>query len=498
MDGSADMALAFLAAASRPPAELLVVPGGRVPVALPVEGPFDAALPRLGWVALLIGRHTVAIPDGPVPEPLILPDAWRMGPAASPELAVLDRCHGTSREEDEPMQLVAVDARGTVVRELETHNGALIGELSDGRLVLADALLTWGGSMQPLPVPGRVAAVVGGRLALVSAGQELHLCDLLGSWSQFRSSLHVPGGLGRTVVYDSLARCAAIVGEDGVVVATADHLLSLLDVGFRPWEAVWLDAERLLLWDDNQGLVIDVRTGDRHVLKDLPARSQPMVAVTGRFDLDRILRRAGRPPRQPEVRRTAVPPPGGLRVRTFPATEQPSLGSSRLGGCPDLPQGRRWPRLDGRPLMFLAQLNLGDLADLATVPGLPTEGLLSVFVDLDPESDDPRAVRVEIVRTERLHRCDWPSDLELELRSDPAVIVIDSDGDGTQAGDPHHQLFGQAPLTAPPGLELLLRLDEDAITGWRFADGGSLLTWWPTDHPREGLINGCEIDLMSS
>jgi hypothetical protein len=148
--------------------------------------------------------------------------------------------------------------------------------------------------------------------------------------------------------------------------------------------------------------------------------------------------------------------------------------------------------------MFLAQLNLGDLADLATVPGLPTEGLLSVFVDLDPESDDPRAVRVEIVRTERLHRCDWPSDLELELRSDPAVIVIDSDGDGTQAGDPHHQLFGQAPLTAPPGLELLLRLDEDAITGWRFADGGSLLTWWPTDHPREGLINGCEIDLMSS
>ncbi len=56
------------------------------------------------------------------------------------------------------------------------------------------------------------------------------------------------------------------------------------------------------------------------------------------------------------------------------------FGCSRLGGQPDLPPGTAWPTFDGRPLAFLAQL---DLAELSSFPqfasGLPADGLLSFF-----------------------------------------------------------------------------------------------------------------------
>jgi hypothetical protein len=63
-----------------------------------------------------------------------------------------------------------------------------------------------------------------------------------------------------------------------------------------------------------------------------------------------------------------------------------AVGHTRLGGRPDLPDGSRWPTCHGRRLSFLAQVNLGALAQ--AVPGAtPARGLLSVFADLREDAD---------------------------------------------------------------------------------------------------------------
>jgi uncharacterized protein YwqG len=54
------------------------------------------------------------------------------------------------------------------------------------------------------------------------------------------------------------------------------------------------------------------------------------------------------------------------------------VGSSKIGGCPDLPNSIMWPVYDGLPMSFLAQINLseirGSYSDL-----LPERGVLSFF-----------------------------------------------------------------------------------------------------------------------
>ena len=61
------------------------------------------------------------------------------------------------------------------------------------------------------------------------------------------------------------------------------------------------------------------------------------------------------------------------------------VGTSKLGGSPDLPIGVDWPLNDqsspARPLSFVAQLNLADLPQEGAKLGLPASGILCFFVD---------------------------------------------------------------------------------------------------------------------
>ena len=71
------------------------------------------------------------------------------------------------------------------------------------------------------------------------------------------------------------------------------------------------------------------------------------------------------------------------------------IGSTRLGGLPDLPPGVDWPTYhDGRSLAFLAQLNLAELSKVGSVlPGLSEAGpvsIFSVFGWVDEDSADPQ------------------------------------------------------------------------------------------------------------
>lgn len=72
----------------------------------------------------------------------------------------------------------------------------------------------------------------------------------------------------------------------------------------------------------------------------------------------------------------------------------PALGSSRIGGWPDLPAGVDWPCWQQRPMAFLAQIDLAQAHAAEPELRLPAAGLLSFFVgcgkDTYTRDGDPR------------------------------------------------------------------------------------------------------------
>ncbi len=73
-----------------------------------------------------------------------------------------------------------------------------------------------------------------------------------------------------------------------------------------------------------------------------------------------------------------------LKFRTLPPLEDEStVGTSKLGGNPDLPIGVPWPTSHSRPLDFLLQLNLAELPRRFVEGALPERGWLYFFYDLE-------------------------------------------------------------------------------------------------------------------
>lgn len=64
-----------------------------------------------------------------------------------------------------------------------------------------------------------------------------------------------------------------------------------------------------------------------------------------------------------------------------------AIGASRIGGAPDLPPGVEWPRIEGAPLAFLAQIDLAELRGMAGAEDLPDSGLLAFFYDADARTN---------------------------------------------------------------------------------------------------------------
>lgn len=108
-----------------------------------------------------------------------------------------------------------------------------------------------------------------------------------------------------------------------------------------------------------------------------------------------------------------------VRVETRKVRETSLLvGASKIGGQPDMPAGAGWPKRDGRPLGFLAQFNLSEVAafDLGRV--LPSTGLLSFFYDFQAapwglKVEDRGGWRVLYADsiTTSMARLDWPDSL---------------------------------------------------------------------------------------
>jgi uncharacterized protein YwqG len=69
----------------------------------------------------------------------------------------------------------------------------------------------------------------------------------------------------------------------------------------------------------------------------------------------------------------------GFRIKALAASDDDiAIGSSKIGGMPDVARDFSWPHRDVRPLAFLAQINLSELPDQSL---LPKAGLLSFFYD---------------------------------------------------------------------------------------------------------------------
>jgi hypothetical protein len=102
------------------------------------------------------------------------------------------------------------------------------------------------------------------------------------------------------------------------------------------------------------------------------------------------------------------------------------IGSSKLGGRPDLPVGLPWPARppyawevpqQHRPLAFLAQIALSDIAAVGgTDLELPNCGLLSFFYDAD---DQPLGIRPEDRAGFNLM---WSGDRALQRREPPETL----------------------------------------------------------------------------
>ena len=59
--------------------------------------------------------------------------------------------------------------------------------------------------------------------------------------------------------------------------------------------------------------------------------------------------------------------------------ETVAIGSSKMGGVPDLPALFEYPKHKGNPLQFIAQFNLSDLQNVGMDHNLPKTGMLYFF-----------------------------------------------------------------------------------------------------------------------
>lgn len=221
-----------------------------------------------------------------------------------------------------------------------------------------------------------------------------------------------------------------------------------------------------------------------------------------------------------------------VRLRTYLAEDgELALGASRMGGTPDLPSGTSWPQNKGRPMEFLAQVDLAEVAQAYALPELPTSGWLAVFYDtqngLKWEFGGWRTIYFDgeassLVRTEHPGEPTWSYNLcEVTFEREDCLpncsdyvpgfneweeIHGDTYWDHflepeMERNEPHHRLGGY-PMLIQSGFgsddrmnwEHVLQIDTDYETGWMWGDAGRLFFWTRRDNrivrPFGGAVGG--------
>lgn len=133
------------------------------------------------------------------------------------------------------------------------------------------------------------------------------------------------------------------------------------------------------------------------------------------------IRSAGLTARESDIMRLIKP---SIRA-SVKITEDKNLaiGTSKLGGMPDLPTGFVWPKANGTCLSFIAQLNMGDLKQYDIEKLLPQKGMLYFFYNndqqtwgFDPADRGNWQVAYSDIKNSELVRIAFPEELEPEGR----------------------------------------------------------------------------------
>lgn len=166
-----------------------------------------------------------------------------------------------------------------------------------------------------------------------------------------------------------------------------------------------------------------------------------------------------------------------IRLQLAPCLDQNiPLGSSKLGGAPDLPVGMAWPCRDGVmeqiPLSFVGQINFAEVKPYDLEGRLPERGILYFFYDcntddgmpwgFDPKDADGKQVLYVEDETVALRRLEQPEYLEeMDLTFLSARLSFQS---VPELPDPFSDVAGLKPMlksTQERLYDLLDELEED-------------------------------------
>jgi uncharacterized protein YwqG len=112
-----------------------------------------------------------------------------------------------------------------------------------------------------------------------------------------------------------------------------------------------------------------------HKARPLDTEQKKISDGLGKAGLTRII---------PDVLRLMTP---SIRLVDQAGQNTPArVGTSRLGGQPDLPPNTPWPTWKGVPMAFVGQIRLEEVAALDTDHCLPPKGLLAFFYDSKQET----------------------------------------------------------------------------------------------------------------
>lgn len=123
-----------------------------------------------------------------------------------------------------------------------------------------------------------------------------------------------------------------------------------------------------------------------------------------------------------------------IKLSTAPVAESSmELGTSKIGGLPDLPPGMSWPEWKGLPQSFLAQFRLQDLREFDVEHVLPPHGMLWFFYDARQQTfgdapTDQGGWHVSFLADEHpwLERASWPPRLPTGSRFQACSVTFAS------------------------------------------------------------------------
>lgn len=102
------------------------------------------------------------------------------------------------------------------------------------------------------------------------------------------------------------------------------------------------------------------------------------------------------------------------------------VGTSKIGGKPDLPKNFEWPKADGKPMLFCAQYNLSEITRFDKENELPKKGFFYIFLSLNEEWNEFNGIKQPFKfifsKSENLIRTEFPNDINENQTFKTAVI----------------------------------------------------------------------------